>query len=49
MIVTGEWGIIKKIPVSSEYNHMIYDQTALGMDDMDCSNQTLSVISVIYL
>ena len=44
MAVNGEWGILKKIPVSADYNLLIYDQTVLGMDYLDCSNQTLSLI-----
>ena len=44
MTVNGEWGILKKIPVSADYNQLIYDQTVLGMDYLDCSNQTLSLI-----
>ena len=38
MSVNGAWGILKKIPVSADYNKLIYDQTALGMDFSDCSN-----------
>ena len=37
----GEWSIIKKVPVRGSYNEMIYDQTVLGMDYLDCSNQSL--------
>ena len=44
MRVNGEWGILKKIPISSGYNRLIYDQTVLCMDYLDCSNQTLSII-----
>ena len=44
MSVTGEWGMLKKMPVSSEYNRVIYDQTALGMDYFDCSSQALSTL-----
>ena len=44
MAVNGEWGILKKIPVSADYNQLIYDQTVLGMDYLDCSNQTLNLI-----
>jgi len=40
--VNGEWGIIKQVPVRASYNEMIYDQTVLGVDDLDCSNLTLS-------
>jgi hypothetical protein len=32
---------IKKVPVRGGYNEMIYDQTVLGMDYLDCSNQSL--------
>ena len=46
MTINGEWGILKKIPVSADYNQLIYDQTVLGMDYLDCSNQTLSLINV---
>ena len=28
----------------SDYNQLIYDQSVLGMDYLDCSNQTLSLI-----
>ena len=45
MVVNGEWGILKKIPVSADYNQLIYDQTVLGTDYLDCSNQTLSLIN----
>ncbi|MFM7986875.1 MAG: hypothetical protein ACKPKO_46930 [Candidatus Fonsibacter sp.] len=44
MSINGEWGILKKIPVNANYNEIVYDQTALGMDYLDCSNQTLSRI-----
>ena len=44
MALNGEWGILKKIPVSADYNHLVNDQTALGTDYLDCSNQTLSLI-----
>ncbi|MFM7983921.1 MAG: hypothetical protein ACKPKO_31810 [Candidatus Fonsibacter sp.] len=42
--VNGEWGIIKKVPKRAIYYEMIYDQTVLGVDYLDCSNQTLSRI-----
>ena len=41
MAVNDEWGILKKIPVSAAYKQLIYDQTVLGMDHLDCSNQIL--------
>ena len=44
MSINGEWGILKKIPVSAGYNEIVYDQTVLCMDYLDCSNQTLSRI-----
>ena len=44
MDVNGEWGILKKIPVSADYKQLIYDQTELGMDYLDCSNLQLSLI-----
>ena len=44
MVVNGELAILKKIPVSADYNQWIYDQTVLDMDYLDCSNQTQSLI-----
>ena len=44
MAINGEWGLLEKIPVSADYNQLIYDQTVLGMDYLDCSNQPLSLI-----
>ena len=44
MSVNGEWGILKKIPVSASYREMIYYQRVLGMDYLGCSNQTLSKV-----
>ena len=44
MAVNGEWGLLKKIPVSADYNQLINDQTVLGMTYLNCSNQTLSLI-----
>ena len=46
MSINGEWGILKKIPVNAGYNEIVYDQTVLGMDYLDCSNQTLSRIDI---
>jgi hypothetical protein len=42
MSVSGERGIIKKVPVTANYNEMIFDQVVLGNDYLDCSRQTLS-------
>ena len=36
----GESSIIKKVPVSSDYNQMIFDQVLTGNDFLDCSKQT---------
>ncbi len=36
----GESSIIKKIPVTSDYNQMIFDQVMVGNDFLDCSKQT---------
>ena len=44
MAVNGECGILKNIPVRADYNQLIYDQTVLGMDYLDCSHQTLNLI-----
>ena len=44
MALNGEWGILKKIPVSADCNQLIHDHTALGTDYLDCSNQMLSLI-----
>ena len=41
MSVSGESGIVKKVPVTSGYNEMIFDQVVLGSDYLDCSRQTL--------
>ncbi|MFM7194787.1 MAG: HD domain-containing protein, partial [Bacteroidota bacterium] len=39
MIIYGEWGIPKKIPINAGYDEMVYDQTVLGLDYLDCSTQ----------
>ena len=41
MSINGEWGILRKIPVSAGYNEMLHDRTVLGMDYLDSSGQTL--------
>ena len=43
MAVNGDWGILGMISVSVDYNQLIYDQTVLGMDYFDCSNQKVSL------
>ncbi len=42
MSVSGERGIIKKVPVRANYNEMIYDDAVLGIDYLNCSRQSLS-------
>ena len=42
MSVSGERGVIKKVPVRSNFNEMIYDDAVLGIDYLDCSKQSLS-------
>ena len=42
MSVSGERGIIKKVPVTANYNQMIYDDAVLGIDYLSCSRQSLS-------
>ena len=44
MSANGELGSLKEILVSADYHQLIYDQTVLGMDYLDCSNETLSLI-----
>ena len=44
MSINHEWGILKKIPVTAGYSAMIYNETVLGMDYVDCSGQTPSRI-----
>ena len=42
MSVSGERGIVKKVPVRAGYNEMIYDDAVLGIDYLNCSRQSLS-------
>jgi len=44
MSVSGERPIVKKIPVNAGYGEMIFDQSVVGIDYLDCSHQTLSRI-----
>ena len=39
--INGEWVSSRKISVNAGYNAIVYDQTVLGMDYVDCSDQTL--------
>lgn len=40
--ISGERGIIKKVPVRANYNELIYDDAVLGIDYLTCSRQSLS-------
>ena len=42
MSISGERGIVKKVPVRANFNEMIYDDAVLGTDYLDCSRQSLS-------
>ena len=42
MSVSGDRSIVKKIPVNAGYGEMIFDQSVVGIDYLDCSHQTLS-------
>ena len=42
MSVSGERGVVKKVPVRANSNEMIYDDAVLGIDYLDCSKQSLS-------
>lgn len=45
MSVSGERSIVKKVPVNAGYGEMIFDQSLVGIDYLDCSRQTLSRLS----
>ena len=42
MSVSGERGVVKKVPVRANSNEMIYDDAVLGIDYLSCSKQSLS-------
>ena len=42
MSAWGDNTIIKKVPVTANYNEMVFDQVVIGNDYLDCSRQTLS-------
>ena len=44
MSVSGDRSIVKKIPVNAGYGEMIFDQSVVGIDYLDCSRQTSSRI-----
>jgi hypothetical protein len=44
MSVSGDRSIVKKIPVNAGYGEMIFDQSVVGIDYLDCSHQSLSRI-----
>jgi hypothetical protein len=39
--VSGDNGIIKKIPVNANYNELLFNNVVLGSDYIDCSRQTI--------
>jgi hypothetical protein len=45
MSVSGERSIVKKVPVNAGYGEMIFDQSLVGIDYLDCSHQALSRLS----
>ena len=45
MAVNGEWGILKKIPVSADYNQLIYDQT-FSLIDFKLKDHTGEVVNL---
>lgn len=45
MSVSGERSIVKKVPVNAGYGEIIFDQSLVGIDYLDCSKQTLSRLS----
>ena len=40
----NERTIVKKVPVSSDFNHMIFDQVVLINDYNDCGSQTIKTL-----
>ena len=40
----GESDIIKKTPITSDYNYMIFNNVLQGNDFLDCSRQTLRTL-----
>ena len=40
----GESSIIKKVKVTADFNQMIFDNTRVSNDFLDCSRQTLRTI-----
>lgn len=46
LCVSGERGVIKKVPVRANYNELIFDDAVLGIDYLDCSRQSLSRIEL---
>ena len=42
MSVSGERSIVKKVPVNAGYGELVFDQSLVGIDYLDCSRQTLS-------
>lgn len=44
--LNGERGVLKKVPIRATYGELLFDQTVLGMDYLDCSHQSLSRIDI---
>ena len=42
MSLSGERAVVKKVPVTAGYGEMIFNESVIGMDYLDCSRQTLS-------
>ena len=42
--LSGEYGIVKKVPVEVNYGELIFDRVVMSSDYLDCSNQTLSML-----
>ena len=40
----NERTVLKKVPVSADYNHMIFDQCVLINDYNDCGNNTIKTL-----
>jgi hypothetical protein len=40
----GEAGIIRKIPVTSDYGYVIQEKSFMEYDLIECSRQTISVL-----
>ena len=43
----GERGVLKQVPIRATYGELLFDQTVLGMDYLDCSHQSLSILDFL--